>query len=185
MHAFLKKQLISWPSSILYLVKPLKVYQDLQDMTVLLGQPIKLHCEIYPGNVPGRWYRNGQLIQPSDRLNIIHRNKYDLAMELYSIKAVFIKRLSHTFLFFQSPPTWNCSQLPSRCRRLHFCTWGVFTEPFCQNPHHWYKNKASLDKSFFFSLLFFMLSLFLMTSFDFLQTLRGYSWTAWTSQTTL
>ncbi|XP_013131050.1 myosin-binding protein C, slow-type isoform X5 [Oreochromis niloticus] len=56
-------------------LKPLKVYQDLQDMTVLLGQPIKLHCEIYPGNVPGRWYRNGQLIQPSDRINIIHRNK--------------------------------------------------------------------------------------------------------------
>uniref|UniRef100_A0A3Q3FMJ0 Myosin-binding protein C, slow-type n=1 Tax=Kryptolebias marmoratus TaxID=37003 RepID=A0A3Q3FMJ0_KRYMA len=57
-------------------LKPLKIYQDLQDITVLLGKPIKLHCEIYPGNVPGRWYRNGQLIQPSDRLNIIHRNKY-------------------------------------------------------------------------------------------------------------
>ncbi|KAM8739702.1 myosin-binding protein C, slow-type isoform 4-T4 [Acanthopagrus schlegelii] len=56
-------------------LKPLKIYQDLQDMTVKLGEPIKLHCEIYPGNVPGRWYRNGQLIQPSDRLNIIHRNK--------------------------------------------------------------------------------------------------------------
>ncbi|KAF7229275.1 myosin-binding protein C, slow-type isoform X3 [Nothobranchius furzeri] len=56
-------------------LKPLKIYQDLQDMTVLLGKPIKLHCEIYPGNVPGRWYRNGQLIQPSDRINIIHRNK--------------------------------------------------------------------------------------------------------------
>lgn len=56
-------------------LKPLKIYQDLQDMTVLLGQPLKLHCEIYPGNVPGRWYRNGQLIQPNDRINIIHRNK--------------------------------------------------------------------------------------------------------------
>ncbi|XP_029968929.1 myosin-binding protein C, slow-type isoform X4 [Salarias fasciatus] len=56
-------------------LKPLKIYQDLQDMKVLLGQPIKLHCEIYPGNVPGRWYRNGQLIQPNDRMNIIHRNK--------------------------------------------------------------------------------------------------------------
>ncbi|XP_051248778.1 myosin-binding protein C, slow-type isoform X1 [Dicentrarchus labrax] len=56
-------------------LKPLKIYQDLQDMTVMLGQPIKLHCEIYPGNVPGRWYRNGQLIQPNDRINIIHRNK--------------------------------------------------------------------------------------------------------------
>ncbi|XP_028306010.1 myosin-binding protein C, slow-type isoform X9 [Gouania willdenowi] len=56
-------------------LKPLKIYQELQDMKVLLGQPIKLHCEIYPGNVPGRWYRNGQLIQPNDRMNIIHRNK--------------------------------------------------------------------------------------------------------------
>uniref|UniRef100_A0A3Q3J7R9 Myosin-binding protein C, slow-type n=1 Tax=Monopterus albus TaxID=43700 RepID=A0A3Q3J7R9_MONAL len=48
-------------------LKPLKIYQDLQDMTVLLGQPLKLNCEIYPGNVPGHWYRNGQLIQPTDR----------------------------------------------------------------------------------------------------------------------
>ncbi|XP_029017069.1 myosin-binding protein C, slow-type isoform X5 [Betta splendens] len=56
-------------------LKPLKVFVDLQDMTVMLGQPIKLHCEIFPGNVPGRWYRNGQLIQPNDRINIIHRNK--------------------------------------------------------------------------------------------------------------
>ncbi|XP_068162773.1 myosin-binding protein C, slow-type isoform X2 [Antennarius striatus] len=56
-------------------LKPLKVYQDLQNMTVMLGQPIKLQCEIYPGNVPGRWYRNGQLIQPNDRINIIHRNR--------------------------------------------------------------------------------------------------------------
>uniref|UniRef100_A0A672ZIJ0 Myosin-binding protein C, slow-type n=1 Tax=Sphaeramia orbicularis TaxID=375764 RepID=A0A672ZIJ0_9TELE len=57
-------------------LKPLKIYQDLQNMTVMLGQPIKMHCEIYPGNVPGRWYRNGQLIQPNDHINIIHRNKY-------------------------------------------------------------------------------------------------------------
>lgn len=47
----------------------------------MLGQPLKLHCDIYPGNIPGRWYRNGQLIQPSDRINIIHRNKYDHHME--------------------------------------------------------------------------------------------------------
>uniref|UniRef100_A0A665W1T0 Myosin-binding protein C, slow-type n=1 Tax=Echeneis naucrates TaxID=173247 RepID=A0A665W1T0_ECHNA len=57
-------------------LKPLKIHMDLQDATVLLGKPLKLHCEIYPGNVPGRWYRNGQLIQPNDRINIIHRNKY-------------------------------------------------------------------------------------------------------------
>uniref|UniRef100_A0A3Q3JDM8 Myosin-binding protein C, slow-type n=1 Tax=Monopterus albus TaxID=43700 RepID=A0A3Q3JDM8_MONAL len=62
-------------------LKPLKIYQDLQDMTVLLGQPLKLNCEIYPGNVPGHWYRNGQLIQPTDRINIIHRNKYVVHLE--------------------------------------------------------------------------------------------------------
>ncbi|KAM4614710.1 myosin-binding protein C, slow-type [Polymixia lowei] len=56
-------------------LKPLKILQDLQDVTVMLGQPLKLHCEIYPGNVPGRWYRNGQLIQPNDRINILHRAK--------------------------------------------------------------------------------------------------------------
>ncbi|XP_071761858.1 myosin-binding protein C, slow-type [Centroberyx gerrardi] len=56
-------------------LKPLKIYQDLQNVTVMLGQPLKMHCEIYPGNVPGRWYRNGQLIQPNDHINILHRNK--------------------------------------------------------------------------------------------------------------
>lgn len=72
-------------------MKPLKVFQDLQDVTVMLGQPIKLHCEIYPGNVPGRWYRNGQLIQPSDRINILHRNKYVISVKLCSIKINFTK----------------------------------------------------------------------------------------------
>ncbi|XP_060929879.1 myosin-binding protein C, slow-type [Limanda limanda] len=56
-------------------LKPLKIFQDLQDITVKLGQPLNMHCEIYPGNVPGRWYRNGQLIQPNDRINIIHKHK--------------------------------------------------------------------------------------------------------------
>lgn len=57
-------------------VKPLKILMDLQSVTVLLGQPLKLNCEIYPGNVPGRWYKNGQLIQPNDRINILHKTKY-------------------------------------------------------------------------------------------------------------
>uniref|UniRef100_A0AAY4DCV8 Myosin binding protein C, slow type n=1 Tax=Denticeps clupeoides TaxID=299321 RepID=A0AAY4DCV8_9TELE len=57
------------------LVKPLKIIQDLENVTVMLGQPLKLHCEIYPGNVPGRWYLNGKLIQASDRINILHRAK--------------------------------------------------------------------------------------------------------------
>ncbi|XP_067248055.1 myosin-binding protein C, slow-type isoform X6 [Chanodichthys erythropterus] len=56
-------------------LKPLKILMDLQSVTVLLGQPLKLNCEIYPGNVPGRWYKNGQLIQPNDRINIFHKLK--------------------------------------------------------------------------------------------------------------
>ncbi|XP_062850214.1 myosin-binding protein C, slow-type isoform X1 [Trichomycterus rosablanca] len=56
-------------------LKPFKVLQDLKDITVRLGQPLKLPCEVFPGNVPGQWYRNGQLIQSSDRINILHRAK--------------------------------------------------------------------------------------------------------------
>nr|XP_029523057.1 myosin-binding protein C, slow-type-like [Oncorhynchus nerka] len=63
-------------------LKPLKIIQDLQDMTVLLGQPLKMHCEIFPGNVPGRWYRNGQLIQSNDRINILQRAKYVTSLPL-------------------------------------------------------------------------------------------------------
>uniref|UniRef100_A0AAY4DBK5 Myosin binding protein C, slow type n=1 Tax=Denticeps clupeoides TaxID=299321 RepID=A0AAY4DBK5_9TELE len=58
-------------------LKPLKIIQDLENVTVMLGQPLKLHCEIYPGNVPGRWYLNGKLIQASDRINILHRAKLE------------------------------------------------------------------------------------------------------------
>uniref|UniRef100_A0A673IMV2 Myosin binding protein C, slow type n=1 Tax=Sinocyclocheilus rhinocerous TaxID=307959 RepID=A0A673IMV2_9TELE len=56
-------------------LKPLKILMDLQSVTVLLGQPLKLNCEIYPGNVPGRWYKNGQLVQSSERISIMHRAK--------------------------------------------------------------------------------------------------------------
>ncbi|XP_026065524.1 myosin-binding protein C, slow-type-like isoform X5 [Carassius auratus] len=56
-------------------LKPLKILMDLQSATVLLGQPLKLNCEIYPGNVPGRWYKNGQLVQSSERISIMHRAK--------------------------------------------------------------------------------------------------------------
>lgn len=45
---------------------------------------------------------------------------------------------------FQDPPTWNWDQLSTWCRRLHFCSWGIFTESLCQNPHHWYTNYSSL-----------------------------------------
>uniref|UniRef100_A0A8C1J816 Myosin-binding protein C, slow-type n=1 Tax=Cyprinus carpio TaxID=7962 RepID=A0A8C1J816_CYPCA len=41
---------------------------------LLLGQPLKLNCEIYPGNIPGRWYKNGQLVQPSEHISIMNHN---------------------------------------------------------------------------------------------------------------
>uniref|UniRef100_A0A8D0A0X9 Myosin-binding protein C, slow-type n=1 Tax=Sander lucioperca TaxID=283035 RepID=A0A8D0A0X9_SANLU len=64
-------------------LKPLKVHQDLQDTTVMLGQPIKLLCEISPGNVPGRWYRNGQLYVTS--VNSLHdAGDYTFVPEGYS-----------------------------------------------------------------------------------------------------
>uniref|UniRef100_A0A8C2GMM5 Myosin-binding protein C, slow-type n=1 Tax=Cyprinus carpio TaxID=7962 RepID=A0A8C2GMM5_CYPCA len=52
-----------------------QILMDLQNVTVLLGQPLKLNCEIYPGNIPGRWYKNGQLVQPSEHISIMHRAK--------------------------------------------------------------------------------------------------------------
>lgn len=119
-------------------VKPLKIYQDLQDMTVLLGQSFKMNCEIFPGNVPGRWYRNGQLIQPNDRMNIIHRNKYVDTIKQQTVDGTFYQLINAMNLFFQDPPTGDCSQLSPWCWRLHFCAWRIFTEPLCQNSHHRY-----------------------------------------------
>ncbi|XP_077449593.1 myosin-binding protein C, slow-type isoform X3 [Stigmatopora argus] len=67
-------------------LKPLKIHQDLQDTKVVLGKPLKLQCEISPGNVPGRWYRNGQLIQPNDRISITHKNRvHELSIETSSL----------------------------------------------------------------------------------------------------
>lgn len=84
-------------------MKPLKVFRDLEDAKVLLGQPIKLQCEISPGNVPGRWYRNGQLIQPNDRINIVHRNKYACPSfrTLVSPKNVFTPAMSNVAVALQ------------------------------------------------------------------------------------
>ncbi|XP_059361252.1 myosin-binding protein C, slow-type-like isoform X6 [Carassius carassius] len=67
-------------------LKPLKILMDLQSATVLLGQPLKLNCEIYPGNIPGRWYKNGQLVQPSEHISIMHRAKnHNLEIESTTI----------------------------------------------------------------------------------------------------
>uniref|UniRef100_A0A672NMZ5 Myosin-binding protein C, slow-type n=1 Tax=Sinocyclocheilus grahami TaxID=75366 RepID=A0A672NMZ5_SINGR len=63
------------------------ILMDLQSVTVSLGQPLKLNCEIYPGNVPGRWYKNGQLVQSSERISIMHRAKnHNLDIESSTIQ---------------------------------------------------------------------------------------------------
>uniref|UniRef100_A0A8C5WCP1 Myosin-binding protein C, slow-type n=1 Tax=Leptobrachium leishanense TaxID=445787 RepID=A0A8C5WCP1_9ANUR len=55
-------------------LRPLKILQALTDMTVNLGKEINLKCEISE-NVPGRWYRNGQLIHGSDRIKLYHKGR--------------------------------------------------------------------------------------------------------------
>ncbi|XP_040200247.1 myosin-binding protein C, slow-type isoform X16 [Rana temporaria] len=55
-------------------LRPLKILQPLTDMTVNLGKEINLKCEISE-NVPGRWYRNGQLVYGSDRVKIFHKGR--------------------------------------------------------------------------------------------------------------
>ncbi|XP_077328375.1 myosin-binding protein C, slow-type isoform X32 [Lithobates pipiens] len=55
-------------------LRPLKILQPLTDMTVNLGKEINLKCEISE-NVPGRWYRNGQMLYGSDRVKIFHKGR--------------------------------------------------------------------------------------------------------------
>uniref|UniRef100_A0A8C2YH33 Myosin-binding protein C, slow-type n=1 Tax=Coturnix japonica TaxID=93934 RepID=A0A8C2YH33_COTJA len=44
------------------------------DLTVRLGQEIHLKCEISE-NVEGKWYKNGQLIEASDRVKLYHKGR--------------------------------------------------------------------------------------------------------------
>uniref|UniRef100_A0A8C3TXA0 Myosin-binding protein C, slow-type n=1 Tax=Catharus ustulatus TaxID=91951 RepID=A0A8C3TXA0_CATUS len=46
----------------------------LEDQTVRLGQEIHLKCEISE-NVEGKWYKNGQLIEASDRVKLYHKGR--------------------------------------------------------------------------------------------------------------
>uniref|UniRef100_A0A670J6Z6 Myosin-binding protein C, slow-type n=1 Tax=Podarcis muralis TaxID=64176 RepID=A0A670J6Z6_PODMU len=54
--------------------KPLKILHPLEDQTVRLGKELSLKCEISE-NVEGKWYKNGQLLQPSDRIKIYHKGR--------------------------------------------------------------------------------------------------------------
>ncbi|XP_009082687.1 PREDICTED: myosin-binding protein C, slow-type, partial [Acanthisitta chloris] len=55
-------------------LRPLKISLALEDQTVRLGQEIHLKCEISE-NVEGKWYKNGQLIEASDRVKIYHKGR--------------------------------------------------------------------------------------------------------------
>ncbi|XP_029455573.1 myosin-binding protein C, slow-type isoform X1 [Rhinatrema bivittatum] len=55
-------------------LRPLKILQPLTNMTVNLGKEINLKCEISE-NVSGKWYKNGQPVQPSDRVKLYHKGR--------------------------------------------------------------------------------------------------------------
>nr|XP_056703410.1 myosin-binding protein C, slow-type isoform X4 [Euleptes europaea] len=55
-------------------LRPLKIMQPLEDQTVRLGKELSLKCEISE-NVEGKWYKNGQLLQPSDRIKMYHKGR--------------------------------------------------------------------------------------------------------------
>ncbi|XP_058045558.1 myosin-binding protein C, slow-type isoform X3 [Ahaetulla prasina] len=55
-------------------LRPLKILHPLEDQTVRLGKEISLKCEISE-YVEGKWYKNGQLLQPSDRIKIYHKGR--------------------------------------------------------------------------------------------------------------
>ncbi|XP_026559055.1 myosin-binding protein C, slow-type [Pseudonaja textilis] len=55
-------------------LRPLKILHPLEDQTIRLGKELSLKCEISE-NVDGKWYKNGQLLQPSDRIKIYHKGR--------------------------------------------------------------------------------------------------------------
>uniref|UniRef100_A0A8B9ZLQ2 Myosin-binding protein C, slow-type n=1 Tax=Anas platyrhynchos TaxID=8839 RepID=A0A8B9ZLQ2_ANAPL len=55
-------------------LRPLKISLALEDQTVRLGQEIHLKCEISE-NVEGKWYKNGQLVEASDRVKLYHKGR--------------------------------------------------------------------------------------------------------------
>uniref|UniRef100_UPI00398E99B0 myosin-binding protein C, slow-type isoform X4 n=1 Tax=Pristiophorus japonicus TaxID=55135 RepID=UPI00398E99B0 len=56
-------------------MKPLKILEDLSDQIVRAGAQAVLQCELSEANVNGKWYRNGQLIYPSENIKLSHRKK--------------------------------------------------------------------------------------------------------------
>uniref|UniRef100_A0A8B9BSX7 Myosin-binding protein C, slow-type n=1 Tax=Anser brachyrhynchus TaxID=132585 RepID=A0A8B9BSX7_9AVES len=52
----------------------LSISLALEDQTVRLGQEIHLKCEISE-NVQGKWYKNGQLVEASDRVKLYHKGR--------------------------------------------------------------------------------------------------------------
>ncbi|XP_008108762.2 myosin-binding protein C, slow-type isoform X2 [Anolis carolinensis] len=55
-------------------LRPLKILHPLEDQTVRIGKELSLKCEISE-NVDGKWYKNGQLLQPSDRIKMYHKGR--------------------------------------------------------------------------------------------------------------
>ncbi|XP_032893805.1 myosin-binding protein C, slow-type isoform X4 [Amblyraja radiata] len=54
---------------------PLKILQGLTDQVAKVGQQAVLQCEMSLANLPGKWYKNGQVIYPTDHVKISHRGR--------------------------------------------------------------------------------------------------------------
>ncbi|XP_069760530.1 myosin-binding protein C, slow-type isoform X2 [Narcine bancroftii] len=56
-------------------MRPLKIMQDLTDQVVQAGTQAVLQCELSLANLPGKWYKNGQTIYPTDHIKIYQRGR--------------------------------------------------------------------------------------------------------------
>ncbi|XP_059834515.1 myosin-binding protein C, slow-type isoform X2 [Hypanus sabinus] len=56
-------------------MRPLKILQNLTDQVVRAGTQAVLQCELSLPNLPGKWYKNGQVIYPTDHVKIYQKGK--------------------------------------------------------------------------------------------------------------
>ncbi|XP_007893571.1 myosin-binding protein C, slow-type isoform X4 [Callorhinchus milii] len=56
-------------------LKPLKILQNLSDQIVRSGKEGVFQCELSEASITGKWYKNGQLVTPSEHVKISHRGK--------------------------------------------------------------------------------------------------------------
>ncbi|XP_067856094.1 myosin-binding protein C, slow-type [Heptranchias perlo] len=56
-------------------MKPLKILQNLTDQVVRAGKQAVLQCELSEASVAGKWFKNGQVLFPTDHVKVSHRGR--------------------------------------------------------------------------------------------------------------